>query len=54
MPFYIDVVKLAEFSGILALVCITPEIRHTTCWGLTIGRDVVGDVLKHTGPRANI
>lgn len=49
MPFYIDVAEVAEFSGILALVCITPDIRYTTYWGLTIGRDVVGDVMKQLG-----
>lgn len=30
MSFYVDVVELAEFSGILALVCLIPDIRHAT------------------------
>ena len=39
MSFHVDVVELAEFSGIkIALVCLIPDIRHAT-----IANDARGD-----------
>ena len=44
MSFHVDVVELAEFSGILALVCLIPDIRHAT-----IAKDARGDFFKEFG-----
>ena len=44
MSFHVDVVELAEFSGILALVCLIPDIRHAT-----IAKDARGDFFKELG-----
>ena len=44
MSFHVDVVELAEFSGILALVSLIPDIRHAT-----IAKDARGDFFKELG-----
>ena len=53
MSFYIDVVEVAEFSGILALFCIIPDIRHARYRDSRLS-GTWGRCFEATGPMANI